>query len=320
MKKSILFILCFLFLLVGCSLSLNDIVNNQNQNNSENDDNDIINEVYKKQLYCQYVDNINFENAREGLRIYIPTYKGYINYNFVHSINSTNNYDIWRLGLAYTCDDYFENYVPITTMNAEWDMAIRLSGRPDFIGGSAHGDEIFTDLYLSLNYKNIEILSLTKLTPFNDLRLYVNSKGYDPNDSTTHVLNHYKEYLITNNGITLNQKVEFLVDDSISQSYLAMLPPLKSLTHTLVANDEEKSINLNKTSITINNCNKAVVYGNNLSFEMSVSKYPTNNCDFLLTDNSGGSYNKMYFIIKSQSISKNQIITSSTHYSISNKY
>jgi len=97
---------------------------------------------FKKGLYCQYDPSVDFESALGGLKFFIPTANGYINYNLVHSVNSDRNCDTWRLGKAFAFDHHFENEIALTPPGAEWDMALRLSGRTDFIGGYAHGDEI----------------------------------------------------------------------------------------------------------------------------------------------------------------------------------
>lgn len=290
----------------------------KNEEITDNKDGDV-DDVLIKQLYCQYDDSISFEKAIGGLRLYIPTNNGYINYNIVHSVNSDINADIWRIGQAYACDDNLENEFPITSVGAEWDMALKLSGRDDFIGGYAHGDEKYTSLTMSIDGKQVDITSIDKLTSFKEITIVENSVGYDPNDHTTKALNHYKEYVINTNGITLNQKVEWLNDYTLSSSYLAMMPPLKTLTDTFYTDIDYTPKVANENYGSYSEATKAVVYGTDFRFMMSVPEYPDlqGGNRFLLTDNGGGTYNKMYFVIcDGESVSAGDIWETTTCYQI----
>lgn len=254
-----------------------------------------------KQSYCQYDPTIRFENSVGGLRIYVPTYEGYINYNIVHTKSESDNKDIWRIGQAYACDDELKNSYAITPAGAEWDMALFLKGRPDFIGGHAHGDEIYTSIAMFLNGKAVEITSIEKLTAFDEIVILETSIGYDPNDHATQALKHYKEYIINADGITLNQKVEFLNDYTLSSSYMAMMPPYKTLTDSFYTNADYNILSTDGNFDFVPGATKAVVYGSssNLKFTMSIPKYPSlpGGDKFYMTDNGGGSYNKIYFVV-----------------------
>ncbi len=281
---------------------------------------DTNNQDGKKQTLCLFSNSFTNEGATEALRVYLPTEVGYINYNFVHSVVPSRNCDIWRIGQAYAVDDNFENQYAITSGGAEWDMAIKLSGRSDFIGGYAHGDEVYTSMTFFVDGKQCSLSSFDKATGFTELVIEVESLGYDPNDSTTQALKHYKQFVITKDGVTLNQKIEFLNDYSISQSYLAMMPPLKTLTSQYYTNLDSTKHDIKFGQIdgsftTVTAC------GDNFSYSMSVPKYPqiANETVFLFTDNSGGSYNKMYFIFaKSLNVKAGDIYETTTVYNITN--
>ena len=258
----------------------------------------------EKQLYCQYDSSIRFENSVGGLRIYVPTYEGYINYNIVHTKSESDNKDIWRIGQAYACDDELKNSYAITPAGAEWDMALRLKGRPDFIGGYAHGDEIYTSISMFLDGKPVEITSIKNLTAFEEIIILESSIGYDPNDHTTQALKHYKEYIL-------------------SSSYMAMMPPLKTLTDTFYTNIDYCMKDTADNYGFVPSATKAVVYGSvsGLLFSMSIPKYPSlsGGDRFLLTDNSGGAYNKMYFVIcNGENVSAGDIWETTTFYNITN--
>lgn len=308
---SLVLSVCKLHILIFDKPASDDVTDNKDIVDSD--------DVLIKQLYCQYDNSVCFEKAIGGLRIYIPANNGYINYNIVHSVNSDINADIWRLGQAYAFDDNLENEIPITSVGAEWDMALRLSGRDDFIGGYAHGDEKYTSLSMYIDGKQVDITAITKLTSFKEITIVENSVGYDPDDHITQALNHYKEYVINANGITLNQKVEWLNDYTVSSSYMAMMPPLKTLTDTFYTNIDYTPMSATENYGSYSEATKAVVYGTDFRFMMSVPKYPSlkGGNIFLLTDNGGGSYNKMYFVIcNGASVSFGDIWETTTCYQI----
>lgn len=278
----------------------------------------------KKELYCRYDSSVDFENALGGFRIFIPTRNGYINYNLVHSVNKSINCDMWRLSKAYAFDDKFENEYALTPLGAEWDMALKLRGRPDFIGGYAHGDEIYNFLSLEIDGKNVDMESLGNLTSFTEMIIKVTSTGYDPDDSATQALMHFKEYIINESGITLNQKVRWLNDYTLDSSYMAMMPPLKTLTDSFYTNVDLTPKEASSNYGNVWGASEATVYGSDsgITFSMSVPKYPSlpGGDRFLLTDNGGGLYNKMYFFVcDGASVSKGDVWESTTKYVITNK-
>ncbi len=280
------------------------------------------NKVYGTELYCKYDSSYSVESSQGALRIYIPTNDAYINYNIVHTINEDRNVDTWRMSQAFAYNDELKNPTPLTTINAEWEMALKIQGRDDFIGGWAHGDEKITSLKVFINKKEININGITNLTPFDELRIVINSIGYDPNNHTTEALRHYKEFIINEGGITLNQKVEWLNDYNVLDGYLAMMPPLKTYTDHFYtdANKTPKEIDFS----LYHNVKSATLYGVDspytytMSFE--VDKTLNGNNIFQIHDNGGGTYNKMYFYVcNGQSVVKGDVWNTTTYYQIAKK-
>lgn len=253
-----------------------------------------------KKAYVQYETQFDYAAATEGLRICLPTQNGYINYDLVHSVKESISADLWRIGRAFTCDGRLETLTPITTPSAEWDMAIRLEGRDDSIGGYAHGDEAYVSFTLFVDGKETAPSALSEPTPFTALHMVQDSIGYDPNDHVSRVLLHHKEWKVTAEGITLCQRIEWLNAYTVKKAYLAMMPPMKAYTDHYCTDLTPTSVPCNleeQHSVTIPNSKRAVVHGEHLYFEMAVPRYPEmpgGNC-FLLTDNGGAPYNKMYF-------------------------
>ena len=277
-----------------------------------------------KEFYCRYDPSIDFESAEGGLRIFVPCVSGYINYNLVHSVNRDRNCDTWRLGRAYAFDDRLENETALTPHGAEWDMALRLGGRPDFIGGYAHGDEIYTSLSVNIDGATVDIESIKELTPFHGMVITVESVGYDPNDSVTEALKHWKEYVVNGDGILLNQRVEWLGDYTLGSSYMAMMPPLKTLTDHFYTDVDRTPKLADGGRGYVLGAAEAVVYGmaSGLSFSMSVVKYPSmpGGDRFLLSDNGGYPYNKMYFVVcNGADVSRGECWETATRYTITSK-
>ena len=269
-----------------------------------------------KTCMCEYNSAMTVTSGRGGLDIYLPQHSGYAHWKFVHSVQSSINCDTWRISECSKVDDNLNEIRQITTTGAEWEMALRIADRPDFIGGYAHGDEVYTSMMVFLDGAYTDITSITTLTHFNELKIIVNSTGYDPNDSTTIALYHSKELIWTKDGITVNQRVKWVNDYTLTSCYLAMMAPLKhdSGDDTAIITDTFYSdINYEPTdipltgglSISLRNPipTKVCTYGttSGISCTMSIPKYVTKYGSghhyFLLADNGGGNYNKMYFSI-----------------------
>lgn len=275
----------------------------------------------EKKACCRYDPTIGFEGALGGLRIFLPTAKGYVNYNLIHSVKENRNCDTWRLSQAFAVDDRLENGYELTPHGAEWDMAVKLNGRPDFIGGYAHGDEIYTALSVHLDGTGVEMEALSTLTAFDELRIAVASTGYDPAEPAAQALRHFKEFIITAKGIALQQRVEWLNDYTLGSSYLAMMPPLKTLTDLFYTNADPTPKDAVSNYGSVPGATRAVVFGtaSGISFEMAVPQYPhlTGGNKFYMTDNHGRPYNKMYFIVcNGADVCRGDVWESTTKYRI----
>lgn len=284
-------------------------------------------------MICNITD-INYESGEECLAIYIPNKNGYVNYNFIHTINTAKNADIWRLSIVNLCDKDRHIIKQITKTGAEWEMAIRLSERPDFIGGYAHGDEKFTCMTLYLDGVKTDIASLNRCKQFFEMKIVMDSDGFDPADGCTKVLEHHKEYIITEDGITLEQTIRWCGDytlDSKLGSYLAMMPPLKhSVTENTDVITDSFYTNLDKTPVTIGkvlsqekeNVESVCVFGRQSGIYFTMSRANTfPKCNYgnmmLLSDNGGLNYNKMYFVFaRNDEVNAGDVWRATTNYKI----
>ena len=258
--------------------------------------------IENKKAYCKYVHGNADDSGSEALKLFLPVKDGYVNYNIVHSVQKSSNCDTWRLSAAYHCDDKLSPSKQLTRQGAEWEMALKIQNRPDFVGGYAHGDEVYNKIELTIDGEKREICSLVEPIAFKNLSVEVWSKGYDPLDSITEALLHYKKIDVDENCVRVSQKVEWLKDYELGRSYMAMFPPFKEFTDSYYTNVDldKKPIRLAKDiSGSEKGLDTICLCGESgFTFSMQVEKYLTdseNGNTFLISDNGGVPYNKMYF-------------------------
>lgn len=179
--------------------------------------------VSAKKPLAKYVTGAVTSYLRERIDIYIPTAVGYVKYRFGHVVDSSINADNWRIVGAFACDEDLNDRFQITS-TGEWEMAMKIEGRPDFIGGNLHGDEVVNAVHFFVDDVKKTLDDLSQITEFKTLRIVEDTQMYDPNDNTTKVATHGKEYTFTADGLTLKQSVNWETRQNIATSYMAMLP------------------------------------------------------------------------------------------------
>ena len=277
-----------------------------------------------KNTYCQYLESSGDDRGIESLKIYLPVGEGFVNYNIVHSVMKSTNCDTWRLSVVYYCDGELTPMKTLTRSGAEWEMALKIKCRPDFIGGYAHGDEVFEKIAVEIDGEERELNDLSVLTDFKSLSFEVWSRGYDPDDSKTEALLHYKRITFSKDGVKVEQRVEWLNDYELANSYMAMMPPFKEFTdHYYTNSDKTKCpIVLGETVTRTADVNALYLCGEGgFTFEMKVDKYLTDQNGkntFIVTDNGGVPYNKMYFLLNhSGRVIRGEVFETITEYFIS---
>lgn len=91
------------------------------------------------------------------------------------------------------------------TTSGEFECALKIDDAPDFMGGSAHGSEVTTFIHVLVDGMEIAPSSITALTECDEIRIIERSNLYDPNDETTLVAVHGKEYVWTKDKLVINQ-------------------------------------------------------------------------------------------------------------------
>jgi hypothetical protein len=228
--------------------------------------------IYRQVLHQEGNPNLDnaiyyTDKARYVLSIYIPCAKGYLNYNIGKSENKTQaegGFSVTRMCVLYAMDENLNKRFEITRAG-EWEMAVKISGRPDFIGGYEHGDEWESSVEYFIDGKLVDITTFTNLTDFDEIRVKSVSNMYDPNDHETLVGIHGKEWVFTKESATLYQSIQWLFENNTNMgiSYMTMFPAIRG--NDTISVDQITSKFFDDVNFSTRDCS---VYG----FDGSMSK------------------------------------------------
>lgn len=271
----------------------------------------------KKQIAIQYINGAGIDSSTERFLVYVPSHTGYIRYDFVHSVRSDRNADVWRIAYAYACDDNMNEKFVITA-EGEWEIAVKLNDRPDFSGGFIHGDMKVKNVAFFANGIKVNPTDHTTLTKVDDFRVVEYSELYDPNDSTTIIAEHGSEHLWSNGELVIKQALKWIVSEQLSNCYMAMHLPLKSLTDTFYTDVDYNARLIGTPDYTIPDAKYAMLCGNSVATFFSIEEYPQGKPGgdaFRMTDNGGEPYNKCYYYVATGgSVSAGELWKSTTKY------
>lgn len=165
------------------------------------------------------------ESTGDSVTLLLPTDRAgtSIRCTLVHISDTALHADCWRLGAADAVADG-EVLFPLVS-DGEWEMALMLQGRPDFIGGKQHGSEMMTRAAFTVN--GVRWVPGEDAESCRELGLRETTTLYDPADETLPVGIHERVYTISAEGIRIAQRVRWLVDAVCDYSYVCMLPILR---------------------------------------------------------------------------------------------
>ena len=189
----------------------------------ESDESDTL----KNNVIGQNAKYIEVEMHTDYFYYYIPTASGnYLRYKFMHFVNASMNADGWIQRTVDLVSHSKKVEIMPVVRDGEWEMAIMITGRPDFIGCMNHGSEITT--LINFYFDGVKS-SMVNGKKFICKEIKVNEKStmYDPADETTVVGYHYKTYIITADGIEIRQRVEWIKSENLGISYTCMLPAVR---------------------------------------------------------------------------------------------
>lgn len=248
-------------------------------------------------------DDTATDTETERLYIYVPTTSGYIRYNFAHNVNASRNSNCWVIHPLYAVTDALTERYAVTT-SGEFECALRIDGSPDFMGGSAHGSEIVTDIHVLIDGTEITPSSIVSLTECDEIRVIERSNLYDPNDEVTLTAIHGKEYIWTKDKLIINQSVVWQAVESLKTSYLAMFPIAKTAVDNITPNDTFETLALPGNGyIRRAGIDAITTWSDTLGLiaTFSIPRWDINGSslvnvgEFQVTDNNGGAYHKMYY-------------------------
>lgn len=260
----------------------------------------------------------------EEIRVLVPADDGYVCWSVERFKKDSINADCWHLGIMRRYDgDFVADDNSLLTNTGEIEMAIKLSGRPDYIGCKAHGDEIMEQTWLSVDGKPAQTSSLYKTAYCRTLSFRQRSRMYDPSlglalsdvtDSTPYVAIHDKTLTFSGNVLSIDQSITWNGDFTVGEADLPMFTPRK---HNVV--DEISSVVTDAgytdlssfdfphdweqhsiPSMSINDMSALTIYGKESGFMVRMKCRQYVNGEPVRTrgsirDNGGGNYNKCYF-------------------------
>ena len=261
----------------------------------------------------------------EYVRVFMPAEDGYVGWKIERFEKGSMNANCWHLGLTYLFDkDLTTDVLKQLTNNGEIEMAVKLNGRPDYIGCKAHGDEIMQSVSLSVNGTEVPIKSVANTTMCRSVAFRQTSKMYDPSlslqlsdvtDETPYVAIHDKTLTFQGGTLSIDQTITWNDEFSVAETDFPMFTPRKYNTAngiSVVITDgcytnlssydlphpwDQPSIPSQSSASSISS---ATVYGKESGIACRVTCSQFVNGDpattgFSLRDNGGANYNKIYF-------------------------
>lgn len=282
--------------------------------------NEILSDISPERKPCfKYIEGSGADLSTERVEIYIPTVYGYTRYDFLHTVDVAHNANIWRIGYATHTDNNFEADYAITT-TGEWECAVHLADRDDFSGGYAHGDEVIDTITFLVDGEAIDITSITTITPFNIINIIESSSLYDPDDHNTIYANHGSNHIFDITGLTIKQSIKFLVQESVTSMYMAMLPIAKTVSNMIVPDNDYVPVDTTEAR-RLYNTKDVIIYktSGKVVAEFSVPQFEyltASDYTFLCLDNNSTEYNKCYFCnnLTAYQVQANKLMKSETRY------
>lgn len=235
------------------------------------------------------------------IQIYLPTEQGRVRYDLLHWMSRETNADVWRVDAAAAADDELRERFPLTRVG-EWEVALRLRGRPDFSGGRAHGDHLFRKIRFTADGKEFLPARADAPMPFTELRAEQDDELFDPDDSVTPIAKRHCVHVFTAEGMTVAQELTWLGAFPLERAFLAMFTPRFDVTGNWYtdADPEPKRVdNSAFYSFSVPGAKKLVFFGERVRGEFWVTRYPALPGGCALVTNNGDTspeaYNKGYF-------------------------
>ena len=279
-----------------------------------------IGSIFSNKLYLTFTKS----DAADALMIYKLSGCGnyYVGMTLIRKPVTTINSNVWHLSTVNLYDLSFNKTSDeAIVLEGEWECAIRESGAADFIGGTAHGDEVSTFYAAYLDGKALDLTS--DFTIGGTCLEFVCISTLNRMDTPSEIVcNHVKKYTITTDAIKVDQTFKFLEDLTLAPSYVAMLPINRAYTTKAwrLGNDhiEDISEDSHPQVYTKGNKQKVFMSGNNVTATVDIDCDSKHEGDLFISGAVSPRYNKVYFSFIGQggNVTKDEVVNVKTVYKL----
>jgi hypothetical protein len=227
-----------------------------------------------------------------------------------------HNSDVWHLQRAYVVGADLSTIIKEVITGGENETAIKESGKADFVGGTAHGDEIAQWINMQLDGTEIDPTVAGRHIG-KVFRVQQHSQGYEEGtQALTEWFKAWKTWEFSIDGVEITQQLEFQRDAVVSDWYNCFLCIARNEDENELATtaqfgavepyyQKEDLRARNRTRVEYPSPRKAISYGGGVSFSVeflegygpqdpdNITFDPAENYMFFQVG--GGNYNKMYF-------------------------
>lgn len=235
--------------------------------------------------------------TEEQMSVYVPQSAGYTEYLMARKVDATNKLDCWVIAYAYAVDDSLSRAAQMTTAG-NWEVAVTMKGRDNFVGGVAHGYEQMDTITMFVDGRVVT----SPAVECEEFRVLLSSNLIDLADGITEIAKHTVEYLFCGGELKIKQSLIWKVDDYVNTSYMAMLPAAQAVTDHYCSDKDYAPVTIpsgGMSNVVIQNTKQVNIWGASAGILMAfgIKDYPAfvTPPRFLGTNNGGTSYNKLYF-------------------------
>ena len=184
------------------------------------------------------------------------------------------------------------------TTSGNWEVAVTMRGRDNFVGGLAHGYEQMDTVTMIADGRVVTSPSLE----CEEFRVLLSTNLIDLDDGVTEIAKHTVEYLFCGGELKIKQSLIWKVDDYVNTSYMAMLPAAQAVTDHYCSDKDYAPVTIpsgGMSNVVIQNTKQVNIWGASAGafIVFGIKDYPSFVAPprFLGTNNGGTSYNKLYF-------------------------
>lgn len=247
------------------------------------------------------VDPSYTEKDGKGLiKITVPAGEAGICYHILHSENGELHADNWRISSAWICPE--TTPVFCITERGEWETAIFLKRSACFTGGILHGCENSGNIRIYTDGQEVSAHDTSDFTA-SEIRICTESKLLEPAEEYAPFAVHRKEYCFNGNELVIRQNIEWIRSAEAGRCYMAMFPVSKKYSDYLMVKGEKNPVDLREScEFSVSGVSSVCTFTEDRCFQalFSISDCPEEwmtKGTFLVTDNDGRDYHKMYYML-----------------------